>query len=987
MTGGSDDADRAPPSELQASDRTLTSDPRALERSADRGGPAGPTLTGSPRDRERYQILAEHARGGLGRVSRAHDRELGRDIAIKEPLTHDHIHEIRFLREALITARLEHPGIVPVHEVGRWPDGTPFYAMKLVSGRPLRELLAERPTVEQRITLLHHVIAVAEAIAYAHGRGIIHRDLKPSNVIVGDFGETVVIDWGLAKDLSADDAPVDGGGPVRSPRGDGLTEAGAVLGTPRYMAPEQKRGARVDQRADVYAIGAMLWELCALDEVPAGDRERYRMLRRTGIARDLAVVIDKALDPDPARRYPDAGPLAADLNAFKSGARITARNYSALARLVRWVRQHRTLMLASAAVLSALAAIAMSLRIAPDPCAAPTARVAAVWNPVRRAAVHERLVTVDPVQGASRFERIAAAIDRGAERWSAMHVEACRATRVEGRQSDTLLDRRMDCLDRWLGELGETVRVVEQVADLAAVDHAAKAASELSPLATCADVHALGEALPPPIDAARRAMADALARRTQELEVAERAGRLEGLAAQAQSVVAEARALDHPPALAGALTVQMLIAAELGDDPGAETAARELTQVAARARDDHAAAFAWTLLMRALGRHGKPDLALALVPTASAMVLRAGDPPDLRADLLYSHASLLDEGPRPEDALAMLTDARRVLEQAGASSPGSPFAPRLADIVFETATTQLRLNQLDAASASLRDAIERWRALWGTDSADEAFGWKNLGGVLHRQGKRDEALAAFRAAARIREARMGPSALTARALESVAGMLTEMGRWDEALAIYDRALAMARRALPPGDVQIAGMLIGRSEALGKLGRFDEADRGYDEVLALYERAGARNSNLPIALNDRADLLSRRGRCDEARRDYARSIALFEELLGPTVWRLIYPLVGEAGCLIHAGSPGEAIALLERALNIPAQGDDTFELALARYYLGRARVETRSDVAGGLAMVRAARAVIAVAPGKADTLRELDGWLAGPSASSRPGPRP
>src|SRR5882672_8968548 len=157
-------------------------------------------------DPTRYRILGEHGRGARGCVSRAHDRSLGRDIAIKELLNRGHLGEVRFLREALITARLEHPGIVPVYEAGRWPDGTPFYAMKLVAGRSLSQILAERQTVDERLPLLHHVIAVADAIAYAHGRNIIHRDLKPANIIVGEFGETVVIDWGLAKDLTVPDA-------------------------------------------------------------------------------------------------------------------------------------------------------------------------------------------------------------------------------------------------------------------------------------------------------------------------------------------------------------------------------------------------------------------------------------------------------------------------------------------------------------------------------------------------------------------------------------------------------------------------------------------------------------------------------------------------------------------------------------------------------------------------------------------------------------
>src|ERR1051325_3428997 len=195
------------------------------------------------RDPARYRILGEPGRGGLGRVSRAHDVELSRDIAIKELISRGPITEVRFLREALITARLEHPGIVPVYEAGRWPDGTPFYAMKLVSGRPLRDLIAERRTVEDRLALLHHVIAVADAIAYAHGRSIIHRDLKPANVIVGEFGETVVIDWGLAKAVTAIEEPLAAGTPGAP--ADGLTHTGAVLGTPAYMPPEQARGEPV----------------------------------------------------------------------------------------------------------------------------------------------------------------------------------------------------------------------------------------------------------------------------------------------------------------------------------------------------------------------------------------------------------------------------------------------------------------------------------------------------------------------------------------------------------------------------------------------------------------------------------------------------------------------------------------------------------------------------------------------------------------------
>src|SRR6185312_8185115 len=178
---------------------------------------------------DRYEVRDEFARGGLGRIFRAHDRRLARPVAVKQLIAGGAEAARRFIREALITARLQHPAIVPIYEAGRWPSGEPFYAMKLVSGRSLDQVIKGK-SLADRLTLLPVIIAVAEAMAYAHSQRIIHRDLKPGNVLVGSFGETVLIDWGLAKDLSsgtevAPDA-------MMTPYHDDSTEAGTVLGTP-----------------------------------------------------------------------------------------------------------------------------------------------------------------------------------------------------------------------------------------------------------------------------------------------------------------------------------------------------------------------------------------------------------------------------------------------------------------------------------------------------------------------------------------------------------------------------------------------------------------------------------------------------------------------------------------------------------------------------------------------------------------------------------
>ena len=208
--------------------------------------------------RDHYVIGEEIAKGGMGRVVEARDLRLGRAVAIKELLPRNRDAARRFEREARITAKLQHPSIINIHEAGVWAGGEPFYAMTKVAGRSLDKVVAERATLIERLGLLPNVIAVADALAYAHSQNVIHRDLKPSNVLVGEFGESVVIDWGLAKDLGGALDPAMSLSLKQQPE---ETLSGSVVGTPAYMPPEQARGEPVDQRADVYALGALLYHV------------------------------------------------------------------------------------------------------------------------------------------------------------------------------------------------------------------------------------------------------------------------------------------------------------------------------------------------------------------------------------------------------------------------------------------------------------------------------------------------------------------------------------------------------------------------------------------------------------------------------------------------------------------------------------------------------------------------------------------------------
>jgi hypothetical protein len=319
----------------------------------------------------RYEILGEQGEGGLGRVLRARDRTLERLVALKELKAPTPEAAARFMREVMLTARLQHPSIISIYEIGEHHDGSPFYAMKLVEGRPLDEVIGAAASLPERLALLPHAAAVIDAIAYAHDRGIIHRDLKPANVIVGPFGETVVIDWGLAKDLRAR-APESGAdvGESESESGSGAplvrTRAGELLGTPAYMPPEQMRGAIVDERADVFALGGILYHvltgyapyetdsfrdavarIAAGTPVPIAEREPR-------IPTELVAIVTKAMAAAPAARYATAKELAADLARYRTGQLVGAHHYTPARLALRFAKRHKAAFLAGAAFVTAL---------------------------------------------------------------------------------------------------------------------------------------------------------------------------------------------------------------------------------------------------------------------------------------------------------------------------------------------------------------------------------------------------------------------------------------------------------------------------------------------------------------------------------------------------------------------------------------------------------------------------------------------------------
>jgi serine/threonine protein kinase len=290
-----------------------------------------PDLSGT-----RYRALKFLGHGGMGTVWLAEDSVLRRNVALKIFSAERSSKDLaaRLMQEAVILARLEHPGIVPVHDAGTLPDGRTFYCMKYVEGETLDRYMEGLP-IRQRLQLFQRI---AEPLAFAHARGIIHRDLKPGNVMVGAFGEVLVMDWGLAKILaSAHDGAED------TPEGQSLagrkihsavTSHGTVLGTPGFMAPEQERGdvTMIDQRTDVFGLGAILQYIL---------RDDARGVPSEASSRQLRAICQKAMAAEMAERYSSVQELAADVGKYLDGMPVSAYRENIFERAVRLVNRNR----------------------------------------------------------------------------------------------------------------------------------------------------------------------------------------------------------------------------------------------------------------------------------------------------------------------------------------------------------------------------------------------------------------------------------------------------------------------------------------------------------------------------------------------------------------------------------------------------------------------------------------------------------------------
>ncbi len=845
----------------------------------------------------RYTVRGLLGKGGMGEVYAAHDPELDRVVAIKllraDAAGPSPESRARFQREAQAMARLNHPNVVSVYDVGTFGDRI-FVTMERVEGPTLAQWSRAAPRLWSEVVAMFR--EAGRGLEAAHSAGIVHRDFKPSNVIVGE--RVRVVDFGLARSAGQVEPGV--ADELTSPLRLDVTRTGHVLGTPAYMAPEQKLGSAASALSDQYSYGVALYE--ALTGALPSDADPEARLRR--VPSWLRKVVKRALQERPEDRYRSMTELLHEL-----GRDRLAPAWAAVVPIVL------------------LASVAWWRTTAAPVCAGAEARFAGVWDTARAEAVRSAFVKPSPEFGQRTFEAAKTSLDAYVKSWASQHLDACRATRVEGRQSDTMMDLRMACLDRRRAVLGSLVDLWLRGVDTEKLATVHDAVAGLPPLSECADQKALAERAPLPTDPAQVATIAQLRAELDTVQAQQLSGRWKEAGVAAEQLRARAEATGWPQVRAEAAYACGLARWSV-DDPAAAERWLEASRFGAQARDDRLVARAQVALVETLA-HDKVDATKALLAAelAEAALLRSGDDPDLRARLMCNRGDVLLTEGKFDEAIAAMTEARawatRVL---GARHEETlRCSNRLAAAAWQGGRTK-------EAKKLSEENLAVTVALLGPDHPRVASALSSLGGALISE---DDALGAveyFRRALTILEKVSGPeAATTAMAMANLGAADLELDRLDEADALISRSQAVRERTLGPDHPRVAQGLSNFAGLRRKQGRFDEALEMARRALAIKERTyGPEHASTAYSHEGIADILWAEGKAAAALVEYQRALEIRKKALGDnhwlrwrSAWQVAQPLTQLERC-------GEARSLLAAA--IEGMGPKHPDLALAQLWL-------------------------------------------------------
>ena len=886
----------------------------------------------------RYEIGDELGQGGMGVVYRAHDKQLGRDVAIKLVLTTDdpdETHAARLMREAQALAQLSHPNVVAVYDVGR-AEGGVFVAMELIAGVPGNKWLEAKRSWREIVRVFRDA---ARGLAAAHARGLVHRDFKPANLMIGEDGRVRVLDFGLARtavigvttgEMAA--LPVADDTPPSADRSASLldvalTQVGALVGTPPYMAPEQHQRGTCDARSDQFSFCVALYR--ALYGQRPFDGKTYGELKGN--------VLAGRVRPPPAGTDVPAWVHAIVLRglAVEPDARWPAMD-DVIAALGRDpdARRRRALVGAGAALLAIGAGVVTWRVERRDPaavCRDGEAQLAGVWDGARKAAVASAFEKTGKAYAQGSLAAVTRALDAYTAGWVAMRSEACLATHERGTQSAELLDLRMECLERRLDDMRALVDVLA-AADADVVSRAAEAAGGLPPLAGCGDADALRAPVRPPADRATRARVDAAHRTLASVRALWNAGRYADAKAQIAPVLAEAHAIGWRPLEGEALLAQARLADSTGDYPAAEKLYKDAAVAADAGRDDETAALALDGELWVVGeRLGRYKEAIDMIGAASAKIERLGRRDLLQADLDEKVASLLFDQGNYADAEArdrhVLEIRQKILaadDPAIASALGD-----LGDVATQTGRYAEAIDDYHKAIAVAEKGVGAEHPLCASLRI-------NLSSALRQSGKPADALAELERARTISEHALGPDheQLGTIALDT-GNLLLDQGRIADAATQFRKASDILTRALGADHPNVATAQFHLGEVAFKQGHLDEAIAADQRAIEIWQaKLGPDHPSIAVAVSALGDVAMAQKQPAAALAHYQHALAILEKALGPSHPELGDTLVSIAAAQIALGKPAQATTSLDRALALREAAGDATDLANTRFAVAK-----------------------------------------------------
>ena len=850
---------------------------------------------------DRFVVLEPLGAGAMGRVYRARDPRLEREVAIKlmrrelfEMGTFGH-HQARMIDEARALAQLDHPNVVSIYEAGEVDDGV-FIAMQYVEGPTLREWMDDGPRSWEEIVRVFR--GAAQGLAAAHARGLVHRDFKPANVFISKEDDQVLVgDFGLARDAyvpateggarSAATDPNASQHPTQHP-----TWTGTIMGTPAYMSPEQRWGRPLDGRSDQYSFGISLHEALYGHRPDQGPPPCKR-----SIPRWLSRVVERTLAGEPDDRFED---MTAVIDALGRDRKAILRRRVAAGGL------------ALALGASALAVVGLDREAAPvDPCAVEQERIDEVLTEPAREGLRAALLASNAPYGQTSAQTVERTLSAYAEHWTQSRRESCEATWVRHEQSSALFDRRAHCLDQRVTAVQALLAGVARSKPVN-VRRVVGTVLRLPPIDHCNDRERLLAQAPLPDDPAAARQVEQLHHRLIIARTNTYLGYLDDAEEQTEQVIRGAETLEYPPLLAVALGLSAVQAKNRWDLPRAEQILERALFESQAAGSDHTTIRLIGLLTFVVGNlQERFDEGQRWLSQGRAVLRRVGDAPDLEAILLTEEGNLRIAQGRDREAREAYEAALALhIEAYGTEHPNTIGAHNnLGLIAYQREEYQQAIDHYD-------EALAGWTALYGNEHPD-----------------------------------------VAATLYGRAGALVQLDRLDEAEADSRRSYAIYEAAVGPEHIDTADVLCQSGNIYFVRREYDQARRKMQRCLEIYEtKLGPEHSATLNTVSTIGRTFQEQGDCDTAMTYFDRSLTAQHEHLGKQHPDLLRNLDAMVWCQLEQGHPQAALASAESGLELRKElyGPEHQSLRLSLERQGHAHLAL-GDESGALASFEAALA--------------------------------